>query len=63
MILEIPNNLIHAAFFFVDIVGLSSPVMSTNTQTVKITILNKIIGECDAFKSIPTDEKLVLPND
>jgi len=61
MILEIPNNLIHAAFFFVDIVGLSSPVMSTNTQTVKIMILNKIIGECDAFKSVSKDEKLVLP--
>lgn len=61
MILEIPNNLIHAAFFFVDIVGLSSPVMSTNTQTVKITMLNKIIGECDAFKSVSKDEKLVLP--
>ena len=61
MVLEIPNNLIHAAFFFVDIVGLSSPVMSTNTQTVKITMLNKIIGGCDAFKSVSKDEKLVLP--
>jgi len=61
MVLEIPNNLIHAAFFFVDIVGLSSPVMSTNTQTVKITMLNKIIGECNAFKSVSKDEKLVLP--
>ena len=61
MVLEIPNNLIHAAFFFVDIVGLSSPVMSTNTQTVKITMLNKIIGECNAFKSVLKDEKLVLP--
>jgi hypothetical protein len=61
MVLEIPNNLIHAAFFFVDIVGLSSPVMSTNTQTVKITMLNKIIGECEVFKSVSKDEKLVLP--
>jgi hypothetical protein len=61
MILEIPNNLIHAAFFFVDIVGLSSPVMSTNTQTVKIMMLNKMIGECNTFKSISKDEKLVLP--
>ena len=61
MVLEIPNNLIHAAFFFVDIVGLSSPVMSTNTQTVKITMLNKIIGDCNAFKSVSKDEKLVLP--
>ena len=61
MVLEIPNNLIHAAFFFVDIVGLSSPVMSTNTQTVKITMLNKIISDCDAFKSVSKDKKLVLP--
>jgi len=61
MVLEIPNNLIHATFFFVDIVGLSNPVMSTDTQTEKIKILNESISSCNSFKSTPENEKLVLP--
>lgn len=59
--LKIPDNLIHASFFFVDIVGLSSPDMSTNTQTSKIKFLNQCISECNSFTSISEDEKLVLP--
>ncbi|MGI0010111.1 MAG: adenylate/guanylate cyclase domain-containing protein, partial [Nitrosopumilaceae archaeon] len=54
-------NLIHANFFFVDVVGLSDPTMSTKTQIKKIEVLNKSIGECEAFKSTPTELKLVLP--
>ncbi len=61
MSLEIPDNLVHAAFFFVDIVGLSDPSMSTNTQVVKIKVLNESISECDSFKSIPKNEKIILP--
>lgn len=61
MNLKIPDNLIHASFFFVDIVGLSSPDMSTNTQTQKIKVLNKTIADCEVFKSISKDQKLVLP--
>jgi hypothetical protein len=61
MNLKIPDNLVHASFFFIDIIGLSSPDMSTNTQTQKIKVLNKTIGECDVFRSIPKDQKLVLP--
>jgi len=61
MSLKIPDNLVHASFFFIDIVGLSSPDMSTNTQTQKIKILNKTISDCDTFKSVSKDQKLVLP--
>ena len=59
--LKIPDNLVHASFFFIDIVGLSSPDMSTNTQTQKIKVLNKTISECKVFQNIPKDQKLVLP--
>ncbi len=61
MNLKIPDNLIHASFFFVDIVGLSSPDMSTNTQTQKIKVLNKAIGDSKVFKTVSKDQKLVLP--
>lgn len=54
-------NLIHANFFFVDVVGLSDPSMSTKTQIKKIEVLNKSIGKCEAFKSTPPELKLVLP--
>jgi hypothetical protein len=61
MNLKIPDNLVHASFFFIDIVGLSSPDMSTNTQTQKIKVLNNTIMDCKVFKSTPKDQKLVLP--
>ena len=61
MSLKIPDNLIHAAFFFVDIVGLSNPSMSTNTQTTKIKTLNNSIKECKTFKKTPKDELMMLP--
>ncbi len=35
--------------------------MSTNTQTEKIRILNESIGNCNSFKSISKNEKIVLP--
>lgn len=54
-------NLIHANFFFVDIVGLSDPYMSTKTQIKKIETLNKSIMECEAFKLTPKEMMLVLP--
>ncbi|MEM2139825.1 MAG: adenylate/guanylate cyclase domain-containing protein [Nitrososphaera sp.] len=54
-------NLIHANFFFVDIVGLSDPAMSTKTQIKKIETLNKCIMECAAFKETPKELMLVLP--
>ena len=54
-------NLIHGNFFFVDIVGLSDPTMSTKTQIKKIETLNKSIADCEVFKSTPQELLLVLP--
>ncbi len=54
-------KLIHANFFFVDIVGLSDTSMSTKTQIKKIETLNKYISECKSFKSVPIDSLLLLP--
>ena len=55
------TNLIHANFFFVDIVGLSDLTMSTKTQIKKINVLNDTIKECEAFKSTPKEAILTLP--
>jgi len=54
-------KLIHANFFFVDIVGLSDTSMSTKTQIKKIETLNKCISDCTSFKSVPIDSLLLLP--
>ena len=57
----IPENLIHASFFFTDIVGLSDPKMSTNTQSSKIEILNESIEKCSVYKNTPKEKIIVLP--
>jgi len=54
-------RLIHANFFFVDIVGLSDSSMSTKTQIKKIETLNKSISECDAYKLQSKESVLMLP--
>ena len=54
-------KLIHANFFFVDIVGLSDTTMSTKTQIKKIETLNQLMAECHAFKSVPVESLLMLP--
>jgi len=56
-----PLSLIHANFFFVDIVGLSDTSMSTKTQIKKIETLNKCISECQSFQSVPIDSLILLP--
>lgn len=48
-------------FFFIDIVGLSEPSLSTEEQIKKINVLNQCIRECDAFKSIPQNKLKILP--
>jgi hypothetical protein len=58
---EVPKDLIHAAFFFVDIVGLSDPSMSTSTQTVKIKMLNKFIKESNVLKNSLPQELIMMP--
>jgi len=54
-------SLIHANFFFVDIVGLSDTSMSTKTQIKKIETLNRCISECDAYRLTPKELILMLP--
>ena len=61
MVVKTSLNLIHANFFFVDVVGLSDPQMSTKTQIKKIEVLNKSIADCEAYKSTPQDTILTLP--
>lgn len=58
---KIDDDLIYAAFFFVDIVGLSNPILSTETQRTKIKILNEIIYDCKTFLDNPKDDLLILP--
>lgn len=54
-------NLIHANFFFVDIVGLSDPKMSVKTQIKKNQILNNAIQECETYKKTPKEMIICLP--
>ena len=54
-------GLIHANFFFIDIVGLSDPTISTRNQIKKIETLNNLIGECPSFSSISRENMLILP--
>ena len=55
------SGLIHAHFFFVDIVGLSEPSMSTKTQIKKIEVLNRCISETEVYQSTPKESILTLP--
>ena len=55
------SRLIHAHFFFVDVVGLSDPTMPTDIQVKKLTFLYKSIAECEAYWSRPKNTMLVLP--
>lgn len=54
-------NLIHANFFFVDVVGLSDPMMSTKTQMKKIEVLNECILASEVMQTTTDDSRLVLP--
>ncbi|MFQ5476225.1 MAG: hypothetical protein ACE5DT_04255 [Nitrosopumilus sp.] len=58
---RIPEDLIHAAFFFIDIVGLSNPILSTETQRTKIKQLNSMIYDCQTFTEFPKNELYILP--
>ena len=51
----------NVSFFFVDIVGLSDPVLSVKKQIQKIEMLNKMISSCDSFKKSIPDKKIMLP--
>lgn len=56
----LPEGVISANFFFIDIVGLSDPSLSVRKQMEKIERLNNLIYSCDAFKKI-TEKKIILP--
>src|SRR5918992_484696 len=56
----LPEGVISANFFFIDIVGLSHPSLSVRKQMEKIERLNNLINSCDAFKKI-TEKKIILP--
>ncbi len=54
-----PNNLIHAHFFFVGIVGLSDQSISVQRQIKKIEALNNLISSCQVFKEANPDSMLI----
>lgn len=60
-VLRTELNLIHAHFFFVDVVGLSDPTMTSKSQIKKIDFLNTAVAQSSAFKSMPRDTILTLP--
>lgn len=55
------SDLIHAHFFFIDIVGLSDPSTSIKTQKKKIQVLTECITQTTVFKSVPKESILMLP--
>jgi len=50
-----------AAFFFVDIVGLSDPSTAANVQQEKIHVLTEAIEHCPSFKTSANPKRIVLP--
>ena len=54
-------DLIHANFFFTDIVGLSNPKMSTTTQFKKLSILNDALKECKSYKETLQQDMIQFP--
>lgn len=61
MINEIPDDLNYGAFFFVDIVGLSNPILSTETQRTKIQVLNESIYNSKTYMSCRQEDLFILP--
>jgi archaellum biogenesis ATPase FlaH len=54
-----PSSVINANFFFVDIVGLSSPSLSVRKQIEKIEFLNNFVISSEIFRK--NDDKKILP--
>jgi len=54
-------GVVNANFFFIDIVGLSNPLLSVEKQIGKIEHLNALIGSCSAYSLVQKDRKIVLP--
>ena len=58
---DMPKDLSYVSFFFIDIVGLSDPILSTQTQSTKIKVLNESIYNCPTFVSSSQDNLLIMP--
>ena len=54
-------DLIFANFFYVDIVGLSDPNMSTTLQLKKLKILHDYVTSCDIYKSVSEKDMISFP--
>ncbi|HEX2408694.1 MAG TPA: ATPase domain-containing protein [Nitrososphaeraceae archaeon] len=54
-----PSSIINANFFFIDIVGLSSPILSVRKQIEKIEFLNKFVISSEIFRK--NSDKKILP--
>jgi len=54
-------DLIFANFFYVDIVGLSDPNMSTTLQLKKLKILHDSVTSCDVYKSVSEKDMISFP--
>lgn len=57
----LPSEAFNVSFFFIDIVGLSDPLLSVKKQIQKIEALNRLIASCDAFKKSSNDKRIILP--
>jgi KaiC/GvpD/RAD55 family RecA-like ATPase/class 3 adenylate cyclase len=57
----LPAEAFNVSFFFVDIVGLSDPMLSVKKQVQKITILNMLLDSCEALKKAAKSKRIILP--
>lgn len=56
---EFPSRV--AAFFFLDIVGLSRKTLPIDKQAKKIRVLTESLGQCEAFRKALDKGQLILP--
>lgn len=56
------STVLNANFFFIDIVGLSNPLLSVRKQIQKIELLNNLISICPAFRK-NTEKKVLATGD
>ena len=57
----LPSEVLNVNFFFIDIVGLSDPLLSVRKQITKIENLNRMITSCDVFTKGSSEKRIVLP--
>ena len=57
----LPSEVLNVNFFFIDIVGLSDPLLSVRKQITKIENLNRMISSCDVFTKGSSEKRIVLP--